>query len=87
MLSIDGGNLARNTDRCVCGSGTLVSDDTAVWYIEKSFPKGEPAVVTEKALEVSGSPIPLLLEVPEEPSSEVRQVPKLLLPGALRFHG
>lgn len=80
--------MVRNIDRCACvGSLTVLSDDTAVWYIEKSFPKGEFAVVTEKALEVSVTAAPLLLEVPEGTPSEVRQTPKPPVPGVPPLHG
>lgn len=55
--------------------------------MEKSFPREEFAAVTEKALEVSVSPVPVLLEVPEETPSDVTQVPMLLPPWTPLFQG
>lgn len=44
-------------------------------------------MVTEKALEVSVSPVPLLLQFPVGTPSDVRQAPRLLVAGEPPFHG
>lgn len=44
-------------------------------------------MVTEKALEVSVSPVPLLLQFPEGTPNDGRQAPRLLVPWEPPFHG